>query len=163
MKKTLGGASTFGLILLGSACGVFNRSREPATSIDPSAAQPRYDWKASLVTPSELAGALQVRGTAQWNRDGDAASMVTVTISNATAGGVHPWHVHRGQCGANGAIVGSAAAYKPLTVSGDGTASAAARLEMSLPTSGDYYVNVHASASNLSTIISCGNLAAPVR
>jgi len=90
------------------------------------------------------------------------ASLVTVTISNATPGGIHPWHVHRGRCGDNGPIVGDAAAYKALAVDGNGNASSTARLNVTLPDSGNYYVNVHALATNMGTIISCGNLAPPV-
>ena len=89
-------------------------------------------------------------------------SQKAVTISNATPGGIHPWHVHRGRCGDNGPIVGDAAAYKPLAVDGNGNASSTARLNVTLPDSGNYYVNVHALATNMGTIISCGNLAPPV-
>jgi hypothetical protein len=31
-----------------------------------------------------------------------------------------------------------------------------------MPTSGQYYINVHASANNMATIIACGNLAPPM-
>jgi hypothetical protein len=150
------------LVLATAGCGMFHHSNRATTSIDPNAAQRRYDWKASLFSPSELAGALQVRGTADWTRNGNTASTVTVTISNATPGGVHPWHIHYGHCGENGAIVGSAAAYSSLSVNDQGNATSTAHLGMSLPTSGDYYVNVHASSANLGTIISCGNFAHPV-
>jgi hypothetical protein len=105
---------------------------------------------------------MQVRGSAAWSRDRDATSLATVNISNATAGGVHPWHVHRGRCGDNGPIVGEASAYKPLTVDDKGNATATARLNVALPDSGNFYVNVHALATNMATIISCGNLAPPV-
>ena len=162
MRSILHRAATVALILAATGCGMFHRSNNATTSIDPASAQQRYDWKASLFTPSELAGAMQVRGTAQWMRDGNTASTVTVAISNATPGGVHPWHIHVGHCGENGPIVGSAAAYSPLTVNDKGQASATAHLDMSLPVSGTYYVNVHASAANLGTIIACGNLARPV-
>jgi hypothetical protein len=162
MRRTIVREVMLALGLALTGCGMFHRSSEPSASIDPNSAQRRYDWKASLVTPSGLAGALQVRGTAEWSRDGNDASIATVSIANATAGGVHPWHVHRGRCGDNGPIVGSSAAYKPLAVSDQGTASATAKLDLTLPTSGEYYVNVHASATNLGTIISCGNLAPPV-
>jgi hypothetical protein len=70
--------------------------------------------------------------------------------------------VHQGRCGDNGPVVGSAGAYKALSVGSNGQASENASLSMELPMSGNYYVNVHASASNMSTIISCGNLAPPV-
>jgi hypothetical protein len=162
MRTVLYRATTVALALVAAGCGMFHKSSNPATSIDPNAAQGRFDWKASLFTPSELAGAMQVRGIATWARNGNTASTVSTSLSNATPGGIHPWHVHAGHCGENGAIVGSAAAYAPLTVNDKGNASSIARLEMSLPSSGDYYVNVHASATNLGTIISCGNFAPPV-
>jgi hypothetical protein len=104
---------------------------------------------------------MQIRGNATWSRDGDG-SRVTLGISNATPGGAHPWHVHRGRCGDNGPIVGDASQYKPLQVDNNGNASATARLDIALPAGGDYYVNVHALATNLGTIISCGNLAPPI-
>jgi hypothetical protein len=145
-------------LTLGGAC----HSSKPTTTLNPSDAGRRHEWTGSLFTPSGLAGATQVRGTALWARDGDSASRVTVTISNATPGGLHPWHVHRGRCGDNGPIVGDASAYKPLAVDSKGSASASARLTIAMPENGDYYVNVHALATNMGTIISCGNLAAPV-
>jgi hypothetical protein len=145
-------------ILGGAAC----HSSKPTTQLNPSDAARRHEWKASLFTPSQLAGVMQVRGTAIWARDGDATSVVTVNISNATSGGQHPWHVHRGRCGDNGPVVGDASAYKPLAVDEKGNASATARLNLPLPQDGNYYVNVHALATNMSTIISCGNLAPPV-
>ena len=142
----------------GTAC----RSAKPTTEINAADAARRDEWKGSLFTPSGLAGAMQVRGTATWARDGDAASTATVRISNATARGIHPWHIHRGRCGDNGPVVGDAAAYKPLAVDEKGNASATARVDLPLPDSGSYYVNVHALATNMGTIISCGNLAPPV-
>jgi hypothetical protein len=86
-----------------------------------------------------------------------------VQISNAVPGGQHPWHVHRGRCGTDQGILGPADAYRPLKVEGDGQAVADALLEIPLPRSGNYFINVHASARNLSTIIACGNLAPPAR
>ena len=86
-----------------------------------------------------------------------------VEVSNAVPGGQHPWHVHRGQCGSDQGVFGPADAYKPLKVSGDGRASENATLSVALPKSGSYFVNVHASAKNMSTIVACGNLAPPSR
>jgi hypothetical protein len=146
------------LTIGGGAC----HSSKPTTALNPTDAVRRREWTGSLFTPASLAGAMQVRGTAVWSRDGDAASRVTVTISNATPGGLHPWHIHRGRCGDNGPIVGDASAYKPLAVDAKGNATAAAHLNIAMPEAGDYYVNVHALATNMGTIISCGNLAAPV-
>jgi hypothetical protein len=56
-----------------------------------------------------------------------------------------------------------ASAYKPLRVDDKGTASGTAECKLPMPLSGDYYVNVHASSANLGAIISCGNLAPPVK
>ncbi len=86
-----------------------------------------------------------------------------VSISNASPGGRHPWHVHRGQCGQDQGILGPADAYEPLRVDSDGKASQTAELSIPLPRSGSYFINVHASASNMSTIVACGNLAPPAR
>jgi hypothetical protein len=71
--------------------------------------------------------------------------------------------VHRGQCGSDKGIFGPADAYPPLKVEGDGRASATARLETPYPKTGEYFVNVHASAKNMHTIVACGNLAPPAR
>ena len=160
--RTTARSALLALILTGSGCGMFGSDPEPTTQIAPNDAERRFTWTANLVTPSDLAGAMQVRGTAQWARRGEAASVVTVTITNATPGGVHPWHVHQGRCGDNGPIVGDASAYRPLAVNDKGAASATATLTIPIPLSGEYYVNVHALASNMGTIISCGNLAPPV-
>ena len=142
----------------GGAC----HSSKPTTALNPSDAARRHEWTGSLFTPANLAGAMQVRGTAVWSQHDNATSRVAVTISNATAGGLHPWHIHRGRCGDNGPIVGDASAYKPLAVDAKGNASASAPLNIAMPETGDYYVNVHALATNMGTIISCGNLAAPI-
>jgi len=136
-------------------------SRASATELKPSNADSRNTWNAALVTPSELAGAMQVRGVANWARN-DNGSRISVEISNATSGGVHPWHLHAGRCGDNGPIVGDAGAYKALTVNSEGQAKENASLPTELPMSGNYYVNVHAQSSNMGTIIACGNLAPPV-
>lgn len=122
-------------------------------------------WNATLVTPPELAGAMQVKGMA-WMAAKDEDSTETeagVSISNAAPGGVHPWHVHIGRCGMDQGILGPAGAYKPLKVDDDGRAKASAELALPVPRAGQYFVNVHASANNMRTIIACGNLAPPVR
>jgi hypothetical protein len=87
-------------------------------------------------------------------------TVVVVSIRGGTPGAIYPWHVHSGQCGDNGSIVGSASAYPSLTANADGTGQANATLPIPAPSSGSYYVNVHASPSDMGTIVSCGNLAA---
>ncbi|MEP7002208.1 MAG: hypothetical protein ABI969_17095 [bacterium] len=147
------------LVASTAGCGMLNRSSGTEIS---TGGETRNSWTATLATPSTLAGAVQLHGTASWTRDGND-SKVVVSISNATPGGQHPWHIHSGRCGNNGPIVGNAGAYKPLAVNGDGNAHENASLAVALPYTDDYYVNVHAAADNMGTIVACGNLAPPVR
>jgi hypothetical protein len=91
---------------------------------------------------------------------GAGTTVATVSITGAKPGAVHPWHVHVGKCGMTpgGKVWGDPSAYKPLTAGSDGTAKGTATISMAVPTSGDYYVNIHASPSDMGTIVSCGNL-----
>lgn len=122
-------------------------------------------WNAVLSTPPELGGIVQVHGQAWMGADpkDPGQTQAHVDISNAVPGAKHPWHVHRGQCGSDQGIFGPADAYKTLKVESDGKASATAALSVALPKTGDYFVNVHASANNMKTIVACGNLAPPAR
>ncbi len=143
------------------ACNPFKR--EPAVSIDTGEVSTAERWNATLATPSELQGVAQVRGKAWMARNTKGSGIrAHVEITNATPGAVHPWHVHRGQCGYDQGVVGSAGDYEPLRVNDDGRASRDATLDMTLPRTGEYFVNVHASETNLSAIVACGNLAPPV-
>lgn len=131
--------------------------------IDPNSALVATRWNAILSTPPGLAGALQVKGSgwmASKNRD-TTQTTAFVSIENAVPGGEHPWHVHLGQCGSDRGIFGSPQAYKPLKVKGNGRAESTADLALALPSAGQYFINVHASAANMRTIIACGNLAPP--
>jgi hypothetical protein len=134
-----------------------------AVEINPKAQPVANQWNAVLATPSGLAGAIQVRGTGWMAPDpkDSAKTHAHVEITNAAPGGVHPWHVHSGQCGNDMGVVGPADAYKPLKVGGDGEAKADAEVPIPMPTAGQYFINVHASAQNMGTIVACGNLAPP--
>ena len=136
-----------------------------AVQIDTKAQPVASRWNAVLGTPAGLAGAIQVRGQGWMQRAGKDSTETEahVEITNAAPGGQHPWHVHRGQCGSDMGVLGPADAYPVLKVGGDGTAKADAKLPIPLPTAGQYFVNVHASAQNMSTIVACGNLAPPSR
>jgi len=115
-----------------------------------------HEWKAVLapVSGSNITGEAEVEG-----KDKDKKAEAEISIKGATAGAEHPWHVHQGKCGSNGAIVGAATAYPVLKVKADGSAKAEAHLDIAAPTTGEYYVNVHKSAADLKTIVSCGDLA----
>ena len=110
------------------------------------------DWEATLaqVNNSRVRGTAAVQSVA-------VGSGVTISIEGATPGAQHPWHVHVGRCGSNGAIVGSVN-YPVLQVGSDGRASANITINAALRENESYHVNVHRSAADLATIISCGNL-----
>ena len=147
-----------------AACGVIHRN-EPVTQITSTgvvAASTR--WNATLATPAELAGAVQVRGTGYWaSANNGGSSQAVVYISNVTPGGQHPWALHRGRCGSDEGLIGSESTYPILTVDAKGNASAAASVTQMMPTSGDYFFQILASPQNRSTVIACGNLAPPVQ
>lgn len=143
------------------ACNPFHR--EPVTEVSRDA-NLNSRWRASLVTPAALAGAVQMNGAATMQPGRTSSNTdFTLSIANATPGGLHPWQVHRGQCGVDEGVVGATAAYASIKVGDDGRGSATATVPMPTPTSGSYFVTVQASAANPETIVACGNLAAPTQ
>ena len=134
--------------------------------IDPKA-QPVTDrWNATLASPSSLAGAVQVAGTGWMGRreKDPTQTHAHVSISNAAPGGQHPWHVHRGQCGDDLGDLRTGGCLQDA----QGRRQRRGRADADLPVAaaGDrvqYFINVHASAANMSTIVACGNLAPPGR
>jgi hypothetical protein len=150
--------------LIVSAFALASCGGRQAVEINADAQPIATRWNGTLSTPPELGGIVDVRGQAWMGADpkDPGQTRAHVDISNAVPGGRHPWHVHRGQCGSDLGILGPADAYKPLKVEGDGRASSTAELQMALP-KGDYFVNVHASAKNMKSIVACGNLAPPSR
>ena len=144
-----------------AACNPFHR--DPVTEVTRDA-NANLRWRASLVTPASLAGAVQINGTAtmQPGRNGETTDF-SLQVANATPGGVHPWQVHRGQCGADDGVLGSAESYKAIKIDDEGRGSAITSISMATPTYGTYFVTVQASAANPETVVACGNLAAPAQ
>lgn len=155
---TVAGWIASGLML--ASCG----GRQPV-EITPNTEATATRWNGTLSTPPELAGVVAISGTAWMGPDEKNAdrTRAQVEISNAVPGGVHPWHVHRGRCGSDQGILGPPDAYKPLKVESNGRANSTAGISVPFPRTGEYFVNVHASSKNLSTIVGCGNLAPPAR
>jgi len=137
----------------------------PSTEIKSDDPSYGHRWHATLVTPAQLAGVAQVTGSVTWGpgNGGGEASLAHIRLENATPGGVHPWAMHRGQCGSDQGIVASPDRYPPLHVSKDGVAVQAATLPVALPLEGQFFVSVQASNDNVATTIACGNLSPPVR
>lgn len=114
---------------------------------------PGVDYQA-IIGPIEPYG---VRGTSALvvSTDGESFS-ASIDIGGAVPGSMHPWHVHDGACGDGGGIVGQEI-YPALAVDENGAASASASVAFALVPSVRYSVNVHLAASNLQTIIACGD------
>lgn len=119
-------------------------------------------WRATMDSPPQLSGAVQIDGNA-WMADGDdGGTRVHIQIENAAPGGIHPWLVQRGRCGADLGLFGAASDYQALEVGGDGTASATTVVQEPFPEDGTFSVLILASPTNRDLVIACGNLAPPV-
>lgn len=143
------------------ACNPFRRDPVTEVSRDTNV---NARWNAALVTPAALAGAVQMNGTATMQPAADGATTdFSIRVANATPGGLHPWQVRRGQCGMDDGMFGPASAYGSMKIGDDGRGETGATIEERTPTMGNYFVVVYASEANPSTVVACGNLAAPSR
>jgi hypothetical protein len=111
-------------------------------------------WQATLAGQASFPG---VSGAATVNSTASGFT-ATATINGATAAAVHPWHVHVGTCATDGPIFGPAEAYAPLAVGANGSATQTATVNTPLQVGQQYFVNVHASPTDLATIVACGDL-----
>lgn len=147
-------------VLLTMAC-----SQTPRVNVDPESGGVDVDMERRGAAVEEWRGTLTGQGATP-GITGTTVAHVTddlthaiINISGAPSGGTHPWHIHEGQCGDNGPIVGPASAYPPLRPGSDGRATAQVHLaDLELNEAKNYYVNVHASPTNMGTIVACGRL-----
>lgn len=148
-------------IVAAAACNPFHKTSNEIKVQDIPVGE---RWNAILATPSGLAGAVQIHGTGYVARDPSGSSKAVIHVSNATAGGVHPWSVRIGLCGnSDNPVFGDLSAYPNLKIDKDGTAQGGALLSVPFPTSGSYSLEVRASPTNMGTVITCGNLAPPTQ
>jgi hypothetical protein len=152
--------AAFAAILAAAACNPFHKTSNEITVQDIPVGE---RWNATLATPAGLAGAVQIHGTGYIARDPSGSSKAVIHVSNATAGGVHPWSVRVGLCGADNPVFGDLSAYPNLKIDKDGAAQGGALLSVPFPTSGSYSLEVRASPTNMGTVIACGNLAPPTQ
>ena len=151
-------------VLIVAACNPFHR--EPAVEVSTDDSMLNTRWHANLASPAELAGVVQMNGSASMAPTTNGNSThVEIDLANASPGGVHPWALHRGQCGAgmDDGVLGSRDAFEPLEVGSDGKAHRTASVETITPRTGRYFVQVSASMENRDVVVACGNLAAPTR
>lgn len=119
-------------------------------------------WHATVdpVGSSGVSGSADVEPamTMSGKQDDSPSYRASLTILGAKPGSTHAWHVHSGKCGGSGGVVGSADAYRPITIDQMGGGSSSAVLAVGLDPKAAYHVNVHASDG--STVIACGDLTA---
>jgi hypothetical protein len=151
-------------ILATAACNPFHRGQAVEVSAGDATLNSR--WHANLASPASLAGVVQMNGSASMAPDASGTrTVVVLSLANATPGGLHPWEVHQGQCGAamDYGVFGSSEAYNPVRVDSDGHGDGTATLPQQTPRTGGYFVVVYASEANSGMVVACGNLAAPTR
>ena len=138
--------------------------QQPVVQVSANDANVNSRWHGTLASPSNLAGAVQMTGQISMSPGSNAGNTnVALLLANASPGGLHPWQLHRGQCGTDEGVFGSADAYKSLKVDENGRATGSASVPLAMPSDGRYFVSVGASGANAETIVACGNLAAPTQ
>jgi len=116
-------------------------------------------WTATLSAPSTYAGDEHVFGSATVSPDKSGKGFTAkVNIAGATPKSTHPWHVHKGTCGNDQGVVGGGSSYTPIKVGDDGKGSSSAKVSAPLDPNGSYMVNIHASPTDMKTIVACGPL-----
>ena len=159
---TLAAAGALALV----ACNPFRSplKQDPVVRVTTNDANVNARWHGTLASPSNLAGAVQMTGQISMSPGSSAGNTnVALLLANASPGGLHPWQLHRGQCGMDDGVFGSAEAYKTLKVDEYGRATGSANVPLVMPVDGRYFVSVGASEANAETIVACGNLASPTQ
>ena len=87
-----------------------------------------------------------------------SGTAVQLTLSAGKAGDALPWHVHKGMCGDDIGVVDATGGWAPASIGADGKGAAKATLVAPLAGDGKYYAAVHASASDMKTIVACAPL-----
>lgn len=121
-------------------------------------APPATNWSATASANPGFTGA-GANVTAVSSGRGTSVA-VAFREASGMSGTVRPWHVHYGTCGNDQGIVGDANLYTPLRPASDGTATTTAMIPMALSADRSYFINIHKSPSELSTIVACGQLSA---
>ena len=147
-------------LMLG-ACSMFH-PKPPADEVNAADVNLNSSWHAMIASPANLAGAVQMSGSASMAPGAKrGTTQILLRLGNTSPGGVHPWAIHLGQCGADEGVFGALDSYSPLLVGSDGTGVSNATVAINTPSSGDYFVSVQASPQNQQLTVACGNLAAP--
>ena len=88
----------------------------------------------------------------------DGRTTLTVQLQGDSPNSSRAWALHEGRCDNPGPMLGGMYDYPALQVSSDGRATATATLQNTLNEAKSYYVAVHASTSDMATIVACGEI-----
>lgn len=142
------------------ACSVLHP--KPVDEVSAADVNLNSSWHATIASPTELAGAVQMNGSASMAPGvKQGTTQVVLKLGNTSPGGVHPWAIHLGRCGADEGVFGALDNYAPLIVGTKGTGESSAAITLTTPVTGNFFVSVQASPANRSLTVACGNLAAP--
>ena len=142
------------------ACSMLHS--KPADEVSTADVNLNTSWHANIASPPELAGAVQMSGSASMapgRKQG--TTQIVLRLANTSPGGLHPWAIHLGQCSADEGVFGAFENYAPLRVDSKGTGVSNATVAINTPSTGKYFVSVQASPGNPTLTVACGNLAAP--
>ena len=116
---------------------------------------PGAQWAATVAAN----GSSGLHGTVTFVRtDPPNQTRAIFSLAGGQPNAIHPWHVHYGACGNDQLIVGSPANYPPLVVGSTGSLTAAAQLPLELVDGTKYVIHVHASPTDMRTVIACSAL-----
>lgn len=138
---------------VGSTIEMGDAGDAPAEAVE-TATPDLPTWQA-IVTNTEVSS---VKGEVALRDVTGPGTFVSIAVEGADPSAAMPWHVHRGDCGSGGAIVGDAATYPLLIADADGEAEAEAEIAVDLDLEADYHVNVHRSVDEIGTIVACGQV-----
>jgi hypothetical protein len=148
------------LVLTLGACSIMRP--KPPVEVSVADVNLNSSWHASIASPPDLAGAIQVSGSALMAPGAKrGTTQVVLNLGNTAPGGLHPWAIHLGQCSRDEGVFGELQNYPPLRERSDGTGQSNATVAINTPISGSYFVSVQASSANSELTVACGNLAAP--
>jgi len=155
--RHIGLVAAVGALIAGTA--IAHRGVEAAPPARRVANAADSSWKATLSAPSTYMGDEHVFGSATVTPDKSGKGFTAkVNIAGATPKSTHPWHVHRGTCGNDQGVVGSGSSYTPIKVGDDGKGTSTAKVSAALDPNGSYMINIHASPTDMKTIVACGPL-----
>ena len=88
----------------------------------------------------------------------DQRTTLTVQLEGDAPNAARAWALHEGTCESGGPMLGGMADYPLLRVGADGRAQATVTLPNMLNEAKSYHVAVHASSTDMATVVACGEI-----